>query len=224
MGNGNSQKPSFATSKQKTLVTLLILCLLAANVLFSMGGFSFTIESLNSFRMLIGYLLPIGLFLSLRSIPAFRFKQATVLISLSISILSLLGLAFALWGGELNFRKTALSENQDACFRSDINTWHKIIQKEHVRDNSQTIILEAITEVGIENLRIIKLTYARTLGGFLHQSKTICELKDCKDANFTVNESEKSIRLKATSESKGTQVEHCFSLDFDRVRPLILKP
>lgn len=212
-----------ACPEQKVILPAVLFCLLVANVLFCMGGFSFTLEPLNNIRILTGYLLPMGLFLSLRNTPAFRFKKTAIIILLSIAVLNLFGLVFAVWGGELNFRKTALSENQDACFRSDINTWHRIIQKEYVRDNSQTIVLEAITEVGIENLRIIKLTYTRTLGGFLQQSKSICKLKNCKDANFTVNESKRTITLKATAESNGMPVEQDFSLDFDAVKPRILK-
>lgn len=222
MENGNSQSPNIAISKQKILLPLLVLSLLVANALFCMGGFSFTIEPVNSLRILIGYLLPIGLFLSLRNTPAFRFKKVATVISLSIAILSLLGLAYALWGGELNFRRSITNEQPGTSFRSDINTWHTIMQKENT--DGLTITLDSQVEKGVEDRRIIELMYDRTILGFLRQTKPVCKVKGGKDASFSVNKNEKTIKIKVTSASNDTQVEQSFSLDFDRVRPRILKP
>lgn len=206
-----------ACSEQKVILPTVLFCLLVANVLFCMGGFSFTLEPLNNMRILTGYLLPMGLFLSLRNTPAFRFKKVATVISLSIAILSLLGLAYALWGGELNFRRSITNEQPGTSFRSDINTWHTIMQKENT--DGLTITLDSQVEKGVEDRRIIELMYDRTILGFLRQTKPVCKVKGGKDASFSVNKNEKTIKIKATSASNDNQVEQSFSLDFDAVKP-----
>jgi hypothetical protein len=224
MKNGNSQASEIEASKQKLLLPLLLLSLFVANFAFCLCGFSFTPQPLNTVRAFLGYLIPLAFYLAIKNTATFRLKGLMLKISLVIAILSLFGLMIDLWGGELNFRKTATNEEPGASFWSDINTRHTIIQKEYVRQRGQTIVLDSITEEGIEDTRIIELRYVRSLGEFLKQTKSICKIDGYSDASFVVNESKKTLTVKAGSNSgEERRVEQTFSTDFDKVSPCTLK-
>lgn len=223
--SSDSQIPSNKLLEGKFLLPLLIAILFVTNIALCLCGFSFTPQPLNTVRAFLGYLLPITFYLTIKTTATFRLKGLMLKISLVVAVLSLFGLMIDLWGGELNFRKTATNEELGASCRSDINTWHTILQKEYVPEKCQTIILDSITEEGIEDIRIIELRYVRSLGGFLQQTKTVCKVKGYKNASFVVNKINKTVTLKASSNSgDGKRVEQNFSIDFDKVEPCILKP
>lgn len=223
--NGDSQYPSNQLLKGKFLLPLLIAILSVANIAFCLCHFSFTLQPLNTVRAFLGYLLPVAFYLAIKTTATFRLKGLMLKISLVVAVLSLFGLMIDLWGGELNFRKTVTNEELGVSCRSDINTWHTILQKEYIPERGQTIVLDSIMEEGIEDIRIIELRYARSLGGFLQQTKTVCKVKGYRNASFVVNEINKTVTLKASSNSgDGKQVEQNFSVDFDKVEPCILKP
>lgn len=223
--NGDSQHPSSQLLKGKFLLPLLIAILFVANIAFCLRGFSFTPQPLNTVRAFLGYLLPIAFYLAIKTTATFRLKGLMLKISLVVAVLSLFGLMIDLWGGELNFRKTATNEELGVSCRSDINTWHTILQKEYVPERDQTIFLDSITEEGIEDIRTIELRYVKSLGGFLQQTKTVCKVTGYRNASFVVNEINKTVTLNVSSNSeKGNRVEQNFSIDFDKVKPCILKP
>ncbi len=188
--NGELQAKKFEL-KQELLMPLMLLFLFTTSAAMWICGVSFVSEPLDMVQVFLRYLLPIGFYYSLRNTPWFPFRNTVQKLSFATSLLCIIGLMVNIWGGELNpnFRRSRTSAEEGSSYRSAVNTWHTILQKDYFRSKDLTILLEAITEADLRgDVRTLRLSYDRTVFGFLRQSKQVCKLTGLSNAQFTINQ------------------------------------
>jgi hypothetical protein len=140
-------------------------------------------------------------------------------------LLSIAALLIDFWGGQLNFLgrlSEPLKEGQS--YRSDINTWHTVIQMRHLKSEDVQVVLEMVVEKGIEPVKTIELKYIRSMGQFVKQSKLVCSGLSYSDARFEVDEQKGNVILIATPKGQKDKIEKVLSTDFTRVKPCLLCP
>ncbi len=206
----------------KGILLLVLSSAFVFNLFFCIYGFSFIYQPLNVIRACVFYCVPLLFFLIIRKIGDFRFRKIIVKSSLVISILSIALLLVDLWGGETGFLLRNQGPRQAESYRSDVNTWHRVVSLKELRDKNLTIKLETVRIDAIPPVHYVVLIYSRKLWGFLEQSQEVCQLERCHSAELVVSADENEIAIKPEIDRSGIQLpERHFSTTWNQTSPKI---